>query len=143
MIKFNRSHFYFEGVLCLKPQRGKILNLMDPKQRQALVTNCMFNIFFIMLTVICWVIFAFYKLNFILLSLKIGYLLTWAEDVVILLLWVLVQGIPGPQFTITFELLMLRTQEIISIPTRLVGNSWPCSQSLLNLVIWLVTVTCS
>lgn len=36
VIKFNKSHSYFEEVLCLKPQRGKLLNLIDPKQRQAL-----------------------------------------------------------------------------------------------------------
>lgn len=73
------------------------------------------------------------QLNFILLSLKRGYLLARAEDVFILLLWAQVQGVPGPQVVITFELLELRTQEVISIPIRSVGDSWPSSQSWLNL----------
>lgn len=69
------------------------------------------------------------QLNFILLSLKRGYLLARAEDVFILLLWAQVQGVPGPQVVVTFELLELRTQEVISIPIRSVGDSWPSSQS--------------
>lgn len=128
MIKFNRSHSYFEGVLCLKPQRGKILNLMDPKQRQALCYQLHVEYSSLLLTVICWVIFAFYKLKFILISLKRGYLPTRAEDIFIAQLWAQIQGIPGPQFTITFELLVLRTQEVVSLPIGSVGDSWPLSQ---------------
>lgn len=35
-LHFNRIHFYFEEVLCWKPQKGKILNVMKPKQKQVL-----------------------------------------------------------------------------------------------------------
>lgn len=40
-----------------------------------------------------------------------------------------VQDVPGPQVIITFELLVVRTQEVISIPMRSVGDIWPSSQS--------------
>lgn len=101
---------------------------MDPKQRQALCYQLNVEYSSLLLTVICWVIFAFYMLKFILLSLKIGYLLTRAEDVFIVLLWAQIQGIPGPQFTMTFELLVLRTQEVVSLPIGSVGDSWSRSQ---------------
>lgn len=90
------------------------------------------SIFFsIVSTGIGWVIFAVCKLKFMLLSLNMSYLPTRAGDVFILLLWAQVQGIPGPQFTVTFEFLILRTQEVVSIPTRSIHINDPFLVGLL------------
>lgn len=50
VVKFNRRHSYFEEVLCLKPQRGKLFNLMDPQQKQSPVFTAECLVFFFLST---------------------------------------------------------------------------------------------